>query len=250
MEWGVMNIPKHPDSYGLKTRDCLSILTAVVLEQSPFPGAVSVRVRARVRALLSGCVSHSLTLSLHSTVLWPGKCLRFGFPALRAMANKLLLLSHSPNPSPKASLGPGMLCQGWQGFLTDEQKEQLCLLPWLWNLMLLLFLRCISRCSPGGDMTLFAASRDVRITHTSAVPHAPSCPRQLHMSTGAHQQLHPHRRVSSLSSPRFSPCQQQHNPSSPYTRIHSTNNNPGTCRRPQGHGVFCALYMREMRGLN
>lgn len=41
-----MNIPKHPDSYGLKTRDCLSILTAVVLEQSPFPGAVSMRVCA------------------------------------------------------------------------------------------------------------------------------------------------------------------------------------------------------------
>lgn len=133
MEWGVMNIPKHPDSYGLKTRDCLSILTAVVLEQSPSPGAGSARVRARVRALLSGCVSHSLTLSLHSNVLWPGKCLRFGFPGLRAMANKSLLLSHSPSPSPKAGLGSGMLCWGWQGFLTDEQKEQLCLLPWLWS---------------------------------------------------------------------------------------------------------------------
>lgn len=184
-----MNIPKHPDSYGLKTRDCLSILTAVVLEQSPFPGAVS----ACVRALLSGCVSHPLTLPLHSTVLWPGKCLRFGFPGLRAMANKSLPLSHSSSPSPKAGLGPGMLCRGWQGFLTDEQKEQLCLLPWLWSLLLLLFLRCMSRRSPGRAMTLFAASRDVRITHTSVVPHAPSCPRQLR---------HEHKR-----SPRAAPTQ-------------------------------------------
>lgn len=130
MERGVMNIPKHPDSYGLKTRDCLSILTAVVLEQSNPPSpALSPCVCARVRALLSGCVSHSLTLPLHSSVLWPEKCLRFGFPGLRAMANKLLLLSHSPSPSPKVSSGPGMLCWGWQGFLMDEQKEPSPLAP-------------------------------------------------------------------------------------------------------------------------
>lgn len=137
-----MNIPKHPDSYGLKTRDCLSILTAVVLEQSPFAGAVSVRVRACACAPVGMCEPFPDTLSLHSNVLWPGECLRFGFPGLRAMANKLLLLSHSPSPSPKAGLGPGMLCRGWQGLLTDEQKEQLCLLPWLWT--------CCCSCFYGG----------------------------------------------------------------------------------------------------
>lgn len=187
-----MNIPKHPDSYGLKTRDCLSILTAVVLEQFFFPSVLPVCVHACV--CVCGCVflsvrvSNSLTLSFDSNVLWLGKCLGFGFPGLRAMANKLLLLFHSPSPSPKASLDPGMLCWGWQDFLSDDQKEQLCLLLWLCSLLLLLFLRYMSCCSPGRDMTLFAASKDVRITHTSIVPHARSLlPRQLR-NTQAHSQ--------------------------------------------------------------
>lgn len=109
-----MNIPKHPDSYGLKTRDCLSILTAVVLEQFSFPNVLPVCVHACMCVcecvVLSVRVSDSLTLSFDSNVLWPGKCLGFGFPGLRAMANKLLLLFHSSSPNPKASLDPGILC--------------------------------------------------------------------------------------------------------------------------------------------
>lgn len=124
-----MNIPKHPDSYGLKTRDCLSILTAVVLEQFSFPTGLPACVHACV--CVCGCAflpvrgSDSLTLSFASNVLWPGKCLGFGFPGSRAMANKLLLLFCSPSPNPKASLDPGMLCWGWQDFLTPSKRAAL-----------------------------------------------------------------------------------------------------------------------------
>lgn len=142
-----MNIPKHPDSYGLKTRDCLSILTAVVLEQFSSPNVLPVRVHACVPecgcAWLSVRVSELLTLSFDSNVLWSGKCLGFGFPGSRAMANKLLLLSHSLSPSPKASVDPSMLCWSWQDFLTDEQKEQLCLLLLLCSLLVLLLVQCV-----------------------------------------------------------------------------------------------------------
>lgn len=113
-----MNIPKHPDSYGLKTHDCLSILTAVVLEQFSSPNVLLARVRVCGCAFLSVRVSDSLTLSFDSNALWPGKHLGFGFPGLRAMASKLLLLFHSPSPNPRAGLDPGMLCWGWQDFLT------------------------------------------------------------------------------------------------------------------------------------
>lgn len=97
-----MNIAKHPDSYGLKTRGCLSILTAVVLEQF-----VSCRPRVHVHVcvcvymcvFLPGHGSDSLILSLDSNELWPGKCLGFGFPGLKAMANKLGLLSLSESQS-------------------------------------------------------------------------------------------------------------------------------------------------------
>lgn len=66
-----MNIPKHPDSYGLKTRDCLSILTAVVLEQSPSPGAGSARVRACACAPVGMCEPFPDTLSpLQCAVAW------------------------------------------------------------------------------------------------------------------------------------------------------------------------------------
>lgn len=59
-----MNIPKHPDSYGLKTRDCLCILTAVVLEQFSAPDVLpacvhaGVPVRAGVRRCLGVRVLH------------------------------------------------------------------------------------------------------------------------------------------------------------------------------------------------
>lgn len=53
-----MNIPKHPDSYGLKTRDCLCILTAVVLEQFSAPDVLPARVHAGVRRCLGVRVLH------------------------------------------------------------------------------------------------------------------------------------------------------------------------------------------------
>lgn len=80
-------------------------------------------------------------------------------------------LSHSLSPSPKASVDPSMLCWSWQDFLTDEQKEQLCLLLWLCSLLVLLLVQRVSCHSPGGGVTLFAASKDVRTTHPSALPH-------------------------------------------------------------------------------
>lgn len=92
-----MNIPKHPDSYGLKTRDCLSILTAVVLEQFSSPNILPMHVHTCVPecgcAWLPVRVSELLTLFFDSNVLQPGKCLGFGFLGSRAMANKLLPLS-------------------------------------------------------------------------------------------------------------------------------------------------------------
>lgn len=51
-----MNIPKHPDSYGLKTRDCLSILTAVVPEEFSSPNVLPVRVHACVCAGVCFCL--------------------------------------------------------------------------------------------------------------------------------------------------------------------------------------------------
>lgn len=53
-----MNIPKHPDSYGLKTRDCLCILTAVVLEQFSAPDVLPMHVHAcvPVRAGVRRCL--------------------------------------------------------------------------------------------------------------------------------------------------------------------------------------------------
>lgn len=228
-----MNIPKHPDSYGLKTRDCLSILTAVVLEQFSFPNVLPVRVRACARgcAFLPVRVSDSLTLSFDSNVLRPGKCLGFGFPGLRAMANKLLLLFHSPSPNPKASSDPGMLCWGWQDFLTDDQKEQRCLLLWLRSLLLLLFLRCMSCCSPGRDMTLFAASKDVRITHTSAAPRArPLLPRQLgNERTRVRQQMHRHKHALGLGPPSSTPTPTRRisvKPPSLHAEVHTATREP------------------------
>jgi len=253
----VTNIPKHPDSYGLKTQDCLSILTAVVLEPSSFAKALPARVHACARVcacvcvLLSVRVSDSLTLSFDSNVLWRGKCLGFGFPGSRAMADKLLLPLHSPSPSPKASLDPGMLCWGWQDFLTDDQKEQLCLLPWLCSLLPLRFLRSMSRCSPGGDMTLFAASKDVRITPTSAVPHAHSLPpRQLESNhTRVHNPTPRHKHALGLGPPSSTPMLTHRisiNPPSLYaeTRMHKRSNT-GTRRQPQRYSSCCGLHPSE-----
>lgn len=153
--------------------------------------------------LLPVRVSDSLTLSFDSNVLWPGKCLGFGFPGLRAMANELLLLFHSPSPSPKASLDPGMLCWGWQHFLSHDQKEQLCLLLWLCSLWPLFKVYVTPQSWQGHDMV--CSSKDVRTTHTSAVPHARSLlPRQLgNKHTRVHKQMHQHDHAPSLSPPQL-----------------------------------------------
>lgn len=104
--------------------NCSGAATILLSYRSP-------RVRARVRVCVCGCAflpvrgSDSLTLSFASNVLWPGKCLGFGFPGSRAMAYKLLLLFCSPSPNPKASLDPSMLCWGWQDFLTPSKRAAL-----------------------------------------------------------------------------------------------------------------------------
>lgn len=138
-------------------------------------------------------------------MLWPGKCLGFGFPGLRAMANELLLLFHSLSPSPKAGFDPGVLCWGWHGFLTDEQKEQLCLLLWLWSLLVLLFLQHVSCCRPGRGVTLFAASKDVTITPTSMALRATCLSPASSKQTLVHPQRHRHKHTRSLSPPSCTP---------------------------------------------
>lgn len=71
MEWEVMNIPKHPDSYGLKTHDCLSILTAVALEQFSSPNVLLTRACARVCVSVGTCERFADTLvRLECAVAW------------------------------------------------------------------------------------------------------------------------------------------------------------------------------------
>lgn len=121
------------------------------------------------------------------------------------MANELLLLFHSLSPSPKAGFNPGVLCLGWHDFLTDEQKEQLCLL-WLWSLLVLLFLQHVSCCRPGRDVTLFAASKDVTITPTSMALRATCLSPASSKQTLVHPQRHRHKHARSLSPPKHPQC--------------------------------------------